>query len=271
MAPPLKILETCLVSWMKDKVMSISVDNVAANKHAVEYVRKKMMNWTVPPILGGHHIHVRCLAHILNLIVRSGLSILDKSVVSIRNAVRYVRSSSSRLDTFKMCVEKEILDVRKVCILDVPTRWNSTFLMLETAMELRKAFDRLAEEEEGKRMLGMEDGEVKVKERKLKELIVAMTDIYAALTSTPKQKVATTEMQSVRSVHRGVSGKMAEMMENWDKELAESDEVVVESEVNRYLIDPFEKSKDGEPLEFWTSGSTMGQNILTCKLWQEMC
>ena len=28
-------------------------------------------------------------------------------------------------------------------ILDVPTRWNSTFLMLELALEFKMAFDRL--------------------------------------------------------------------------------------------------------------------------------
>ncbi|PRQ18134.1 putative transcription factor/ chromatin remodeling BED-type(Zn) family [Rosa chinensis] len=127
-----------------------SVDNAAANKHAVEYLRKKMMNWSVPPILDGHYMHVRCLAHILNLIVRSSLNILDKSVAIIRNAVRYVRYSASRLDEFKMCVEKEKLDVNKICILDVPTQWKSTFLMLDTAMQLRKGFDRLAEEEDSK-------------------------------------------------------------------------------------------------------------------------
>ena len=61
-----------------------------------------------------------------------------------------MRSSSARTDAFKLCVEKEKVECKKICILDVPTRWNSTYLMLSTALELRKAFDRLAEEEEGK-------------------------------------------------------------------------------------------------------------------------
>ncbi|KAL6228387.1 hypothetical protein ACLB2K_002337 [Fragaria x ananassa] len=41
-------------------------------------------------------------------------------------------------------------EIKKVWILDVPTRWNSTFLMLDTALQLRKAFDRMAEEEDSK-------------------------------------------------------------------------------------------------------------------------
>ncbi|XP_024177937.1 zinc finger BED domain-containing protein RICESLEEPER 4-like [Rosa chinensis] len=46
--------------------------------------------------------------------------------------------------------KKEKVESKKVCILDVPTRWNSIFLMLDTALELRKAFDRMTDEEDSK-------------------------------------------------------------------------------------------------------------------------
>lgn len=32
-------------------------------------------------------------------------------------------------------------------VLDVPTWWNSTYMMLSTILRFRKAFDRLGEEE----------------------------------------------------------------------------------------------------------------------------
>ncbi|PRQ52742.1 putative HAT dimerization domain, ribonuclease H-like domain-containing protein [Rosa chinensis] len=38
-----------------------------------------------------------------------------------------------------------------------------------------------------------------------------------------------------------MTGKMAEMLNDWERELENSCEVVVESEVDRYLLDPFEK------------------------------
>ncbi|XP_040369251.1 zinc finger BED domain-containing protein RICESLEEPER 2-like [Rosa chinensis] len=75
---------------------------------------------------------------------------MEKSVCSIRNAVRYVRSSGARLDEFKSCVEKEKVECNKICILDIPTRWNSTFLMLDTTLELKKGFVRLDDEEDSK-------------------------------------------------------------------------------------------------------------------------
>ncbi|KAL6124454.1 hypothetical protein ACLB2K_076966 [Fragaria x ananassa] len=145
-----KILETCMMEWNLDKVLTISVDNASANKVAIEYLIEKMSGWPRQPIFGGKYMHVRCLAHILNLIVKSGLHIMNKSVASIRNAVRYVRSSRQRLEAFKACVEKEKIPCKKVCVLDVPTRWNSTYTMLDTTLQLKKAFNRMADEEDGR-------------------------------------------------------------------------------------------------------------------------
>ncbi|XP_062017769.1 zinc finger BED domain-containing protein RICESLEEPER 2-like [Rosa rugosa] len=92
---------------------------------------------------------MRCVAHILNLIVNDGLSVMKIFIGAIRNAVRYVRSSPQRLDFFKKCVERVKLECKGLVILDVPTRWNSTFLMLERALKFQKAFDRMVEEDAG--------------------------------------------------------------------------------------------------------------------------
>ena len=70
-----------------------------------------------------------------------GLKELHESVVATRNAVKYVKSSPSRLDRFKRAVEHEKLGNNGFVVLDVPIRWNSTYLMLESAVKLRKAFE----------------------------------------------------------------------------------------------------------------------------------
>ncbi|KAK2388991.1 zinc finger BED domain-containing protein DAYSLEEPER [Trifolium repens] len=43
-------------------------------------------------------MHVRCCAHILNLVVQDGLKDYHSSIRKIRNAVNYVRKSPGRLD-----------------------------------------------------------------------------------------------------------------------------------------------------------------------------
>ena len=54
-----------------------------------------------------------------------------------------MRSSPSRYDKFKACVEK-VKIASKVCVcLDVLTRWNSTYMMLENVEKFQSAFERL--------------------------------------------------------------------------------------------------------------------------------
>lgn len=178
-----KILESCLHDWSIKKVLTISVDNASANKIVVDYIRKKMFNLDRQQVFRGKFLHVRCLAHIVNLIVRSGLHLMDKSVASIRNAVRFVRSSSSRLDAFKLCVQKESLDSKKICVLDVPTRWNSTYIMLDTALELKQAFDRMAEEEDVKYRSYFDEDEEYDEEEGETDLNQVMPSMFRARTA----------------------------------------------------------------------------------------
>jgi len=61
------------------------------------------------------------------------------------SAVRYVRASPSCMDRFKSVIKDCRIQESCTVQLDVPTRWNSTFLMLESALKFQKAFKRLGE------------------------------------------------------------------------------------------------------------------------------
>ena len=142
-----KLVESCLIEWGIARVFTIIVDIASSNDVAINCLNRKLRNWK-DNVLDGEFFHMRCVAHIVNLIVTSGLKEMYDSIVGIRNVVRYIRSSSSRLQKFKACVEKEKIDHKGFIALDVPTRWNSTYMTLESALKFQKAFDRMEEDDE---------------------------------------------------------------------------------------------------------------------------
>ncbi|KAH9763602.1 BED-type domain-containing protein [Citrus sinensis] len=118
------------------------VDNASSNDGVAFYLSKVVNNWN-SAILGGQNMHLRCSAHILNLIVAEGLKEYHQSISKIRNVVRFIRSSPSRTQKFKAYAEREKISSNKLLCLDVVTRWNSTFFVLEAAEKYEKVFDRL--------------------------------------------------------------------------------------------------------------------------------
>ncbi|CAM8899240.1 unnamed protein product [Rhodiola kirilowii] len=86
---------------------------------------------------------MRYIAHIINLVVVDGLKGMKHSISRIRNAVRYVRQSPSRWGKFKRSIVLAKIDSKSHVSLDVRTRWNSTYLMLESAVKFENAFERL--------------------------------------------------------------------------------------------------------------------------------
>ena len=140
-----KLLEDCMLEWGIEKILTVTVDNATSNDVALRELIKKLGDWRNPWVVlhWGKNLHVRCVAHILNLIAKDGLNVMNVSIDAIRRAVRYVRSSSHRLDLFKKCVERVKLACKGLVILDIPTRWNFTYLMLATALKFRKALERL--------------------------------------------------------------------------------------------------------------------------------
>lgn len=159
------VLLDCLAEWGIKRVFSITVDNATANTNALKLFREKFEERaTGALVLSGELMHVRCAAHILNLIVNDGLQEMNKSVAAVRNAVIYVRASGKRLDSFEHKLESGDSITRGSLTLDVKTRWNSTYFMLTRAVKFRSAFDRMEAEDKlyGEHFLELENGKQRV-------------------------------------------------------------------------------------------------------------
>ena len=141
-----KNLLKCMAEWGMERVMTVTVDNASANDGGVVFWRKQLDKKSTN-ITKGKFMHMRCAAHILNLIVQDGLKEVDISIKRVRAAVRYIRNGGSRLVKFKEIVDDEKVESNAFLKIDVPTRWNSTYLMLKAANVYEKVFIKLAEDD----------------------------------------------------------------------------------------------------------------------------
>ncbi|KAK7310074.1 hypothetical protein RJT34_07302 [Clitoria ternatea] len=135
-------IEEVLKEWGIRNVCTITVDNASSNDVAVSYLRNRIRNMG-GLVMDGQFFHMRCCAHILNLVVNDGLKDMHYSITNVRAAVRFVRSSPQRLALFKDCIQFSRILSKKLVCLDVPTRWNSTYLMLYAAEGFQAVFEKL--------------------------------------------------------------------------------------------------------------------------------
>uniref|UniRef100_A0A3Q7J6F8 BED-type domain-containing protein n=1 Tax=Solanum lycopersicum TaxID=4081 RepID=A0A3Q7J6F8_SOLLC len=142
-----KSISKCLHEWGLHHIFTVTVDNAGSNSVAITELSKQLTKWGTN-LMGGSHLHIRCMAHIVNLIVQDGTKEANVSIERVRQAVRYIRQSPARWKKFQECCEDENLAKKSLC-LDVPTRWNSTYMMLKRVIEYEGAIVEYADRDIG--------------------------------------------------------------------------------------------------------------------------
>ncbi|CAN6975906.1 unnamed protein product, partial [Brassica rapa subsp. trilocularis] len=132
----LKLLESVEEWGLEKKMFSLTLDNATSNDSMQDIVKTQVL-LSNDLLCGGEFFHVRCAAHILNLIVQDGLKVIKDSLHKVRESVKYVTASETREMTFAKCVDAAGIKENAGLIMDVQTRWNSTFYMLERALPYR--------------------------------------------------------------------------------------------------------------------------------------
>ncbi|KAL6293220.1 hypothetical protein ACE6H2_001362 [Prunus campanulata] len=107
-----RIISFCVIPNHKEKVFTITIDNATPNDKMISYMKE-----------------------------------LDNSIMAITNLARYIHSFVARLESWRRCVTFEKLDIKGLVPLDVCTRWNSTYSLLEGALKYPKAFERMLEDD----------------------------------------------------------------------------------------------------------------------------
>ncbi|CAN0872649.1 Putative AC transposase [Linum grandiflorum] len=130
------------MDWNVDSKMStITLDNCSTNDAMIEKIRRKLDSNTL--LMDGAFFHMRCSAHVLNLIVKDGLDVIKDGIEKVRESVVYWSATPKRLETFQDAAKQLRVSCEKRLVLDCPTRWNSTYLMLASAIPYKDVFNRL--------------------------------------------------------------------------------------------------------------------------------
>ena len=135
------VLHKYLIDWgIEDKVWSVTVDNAAYNDVAIRLLKDNLSYKSEMP-LHGKLFHVRCCAHILNLLVQDGLSEISDIIKNVRESVKHIVNAEARLNMFSE-IAKQLKLSSKRLVLDCCTRWNATYYMLTAALEFKDVFPR---------------------------------------------------------------------------------------------------------------------------------
>ncbi|XP_077249073.1 zinc finger BED domain-containing protein RICESLEEPER 1-like [Tasmannia lanceolata] len=150
------VLVDSFYKWNIDRKLStLTVDNCTTNDALIDDLLIKLPRNRL--MLDGTLFHMRCCAHILNLIVQDGLSVIREAIEKIRESVGYWSASPKRVQRFEEASRQLCIPSSKKLALDCKTRWNSTYLMLETALIYREVFYRLKHREAQYKCLPSED------------------------------------------------------------------------------------------------------------------
>ena len=116
-----EVLVDCFLEWNIDRKLStITVDNCSTNDAMIRLLLNKLD--TSSFMFGGSMLHMRCAAHILNLIVQDELSLIGDGIERIRDSVIYWIASPKMRQKFDENAHQLIIQYTKELVLDCKTR-----------------------------------------------------------------------------------------------------------------------------------------------------
>ena len=86
-------------------IFTLTVDNASSIGATIKFLQTVTKDWK-GTVLEYEFLHMRCCAHILNLIVGDGMREINASITKVCEAVRYLKSSPNRNQTFMGFVER---------------------------------------------------------------------------------------------------------------------------------------------------------------------
>ncbi|KAK9756261.1 hypothetical protein RND81_01G084900 [Saponaria officinalis] len=181
----------CLGQWkIAHKVFSFRVDNASYNDSMINSLRTHFMRKHVL-VSNGDFFHMRCSAHIINLVVQAGLNLIDSVVVKIRSVVKHLSHSIPKRKKFYEVAHSTYgLNTTKKLRGDTCIRWNSTYLMLDRYLYFKDVLDNFVSKDKDIKVFNLSSEEwKKVNElHKFLKVFYDVTNSFSA-SNTPTANV----------------------------------------------------------------------------------
>ncbi|OMO59397.1 putative Zinc finger, BED-type [Corchorus capsularis] len=137
----------CMVQWnIEHKVFSVTLENLSSDDCVADMLKSRLDAKKYLPCKGAF-FNMSCSTRMFNLIVQAGFNLLVDIIGKLRLGIKYVQQSRHRKKNFYIIAKTLNLDTQKKLCLDSPTRWNSTYNMIEVALCYKNAFLYLAEQD----------------------------------------------------------------------------------------------------------------------------
>ncbi|KAI4341144.1 hypothetical protein MLD38_025903 [Melastoma candidum] len=131
-----------LVDWRIDqKLFSMTCDG-SSSSNIITRIRE-CLSETQVLFANGQLFHIQCVASVINEMVEDALEEAGEVIRKIWDSIRYVKSSLALEEKFQKVALEEGIDSAKSLCLDNRIRWNSTYKMLEVALDYKGAFSVL--------------------------------------------------------------------------------------------------------------------------------
>lgn len=142
-----EVVVKCVMDWDVDRmVFSMTFDEFFTNDDMV----CKIQDWlsqNKPLLKKGQLFDVRCATYMLKTIALVALKALEDVINKIRESIQYINISQANQAKFYEIAQQVGINDHKNLFVDCPTKWDSTYLMLESALVYKGVFSLLQEQD----------------------------------------------------------------------------------------------------------------------------
>ncbi|PIA42354.1 hypothetical protein AQUCO_02000067v1 [Aquilegia coerulea] len=132
-------VEICFGNWgLENKVFSLTL-NKSIFRSDTESLRG-FISMKNPHLLNGQLLVGHCYVQVISSIVEDALQGMQQAINKVRESIKYVKTSQAHEEKFLKLKEKLQVPSSKCLLLDDQTQWNTTYLMLVAAVELKEVF-----------------------------------------------------------------------------------------------------------------------------------